>query len=89
MIGPKTTPYEKGLFIMFVNFPDNYPEEPPIIRFTTYIYHCNVNSHGRICHSILERNYLVDVKMKDIFNCIFGLLLTPEVENPLDNTVAS
>lgn len=25
LIGPKTTPYEKGLFIMFVNFPDNYP----------------------------------------------------------------
>lgn len=24
-MGPKTTPYEKGLFIMFVNFPDNYP----------------------------------------------------------------
>lgn len=38
-----------------------------------------MNSHGRICHSILERNYLVDTKMKDIFDCIFGLLLTPEV----------
>lgn len=34
-------------------------------------------------------NYMVDVTMKQIFDCIYGLLLTPEPEDPLDSTIAS
>ena len=81
--GPEATPYAGGAFILYVTFSGEYPREPPNIRFLTPIYHCNINSQGRICHSVLDRNYTVDTPMKVIFDCIFGLLLTPEPEDPL------
>jgi ubiquitin-conjugating enzyme E2 T len=40
--GPNGSPYENGTFHLSVNIPDRYPIEPPIIRFTTQIYHPNV-----------------------------------------------
>ena len=81
--GSEDTPYENGTYVLYVNFPLNYPSEPPNIRFLTEIYHCNINSNGRICHSVFDRNYTTDTTIKVIFDCIYGLLLTPEPEDPL------
>jgi len=44
LIGPFGTPYELGTFILYLQFTENYPNEPPKIRFLTPIYHCNINS---------------------------------------------
>ena len=41
---------------MAVSFPPEYPLSPPEMRFITPILHCNVNSHGKICHSIFDSN---------------------------------
>ena len=48
------------------------------------IYHCNINSIGRICHSVLDRNYTSDISVKSILSCVYGLLMTPEPKDPLD-----
>lgn len=61
-----------------MKFPNNYPYEAPEPRFVTEIYHCNVSKEGRICHPILDREYSIDVTIKDIFSCIFGLMMSPE-----------
>ena len=37
----------------------------------------------------MDRNLTLDTTIKLIFDCIFGLLLTPEIEDPLDNVKAS
>jgi len=87
--GPEKTPYEGGSFVLYANFPDNYPNEAPNVRFLTEIYHCNINSNGRICHSVFDRNYTVDTNLRTILDCVYGLLLTPEPEDPLDNTLAT
>ena len=89
LIGPELTPYQGGVFILFAKFPENYPFEAPQIRFITEIYHCNVNSSGRICHSIFDRNYMTTTNMLDICNCLYGLLQAPEPQDPLDNVMAS
>ena len=39
---------------------------------------------GRICHPILGRNYIPSLSIRDIFDQIFGLLMAPEPDNPLD-----
>ncbi|CAD8192572.1 unnamed protein product [Paramecium octaurelia] len=89
LLGPEQTPYEGGVYILYLQFDENYPIKPPNLRFLTPIYHCNINSQGRICHSILDRNYTLDTTVLQIFQAIFGLLMTPEPDDPLDTTIAS
>jgi len=33
--GPVDTPYEHGLYLFDIQFPDTYPEEPPIVKILT------------------------------------------------------
>ena len=48
------------------------------------IYHCNINSNGRICHSSLDTKYVPRVKVKTLLEYIYGLLMSPEPLDPLD-----
>ncbi|CAN0424417.1 unnamed protein product, partial [Lampetra planeri] len=86
--GPQKTPYHSGVFLLYVKFMKSYPVTPPEIRFITPIYHCNINSSGRICHNILDRNYSAQITMKDILDAVFGLLIAPEPSDPLDSCLA-
>jgi ubiquitin-protein ligase len=66
---------------------DNYPMSPPEARFITPIYHPNINRHGRICHSILDRNWTLDTSTKDLIDTIYSLLLVPEFSDPINTVV--
>ena len=78
--GPKDTGYKGGIFLLDINFPENYPESPPEILFVTPIYHLNINSSsqtgisvGKVyCNSLNNwKNYFT---MRKIFPEIFVLL---------------
>ncbi|KAK0153054.1 putative bifunctional E2/E3 enzyme R795 [Merluccius polli] len=77
MQGPPDTPYEKGVFELYCQFSEDYP-----------VYHCNINNSGRICHNIFDRSYNAHVTMKEILDSIYGLLIAPEAEDPLDSILA-
>nr|XP_019961982.1 PREDICTED: uncharacterized protein LOC109641850 isoform X1 [Paralichthys olivaceus]XP_019961990.1 PREDICTED: uncharacterized protein LOC109641850 isoform X1 [Paralichthys olivaceus]XP_019961998.1 PREDICTED: uncharacterized protein LOC109641850 isoform X1 [Paralichthys olivaceus] len=88
MQGPPDTPYEKGVFELYCQFGPEYPVKPPLVRFVTQVYHCNINSVGRICHSIFDRSYNAHITMRDIFDAVYGLLIIPEPDDPLDSILA-
>ncbi|XP_076155216.1 uncharacterized protein LOC143138681 [Alosa pseudoharengus] len=88
MRGPPDTPYEDGVFELYCQFGSDYPIKPPLVRFITPVYHCNVNSVGRICHSIFDRNYSAHITMREILDAIYGLLIAPEPDDPLDSVLA-
>jgi ubiquitin-protein ligase len=66
---------------------DAYPMSPPEARFITPIYHPNINRHGYICHSILDRNWTVDTSTNKVIDTIDSLLLVPEFSNPINTVV--
>ncbi|XP_023142303.2 uncharacterized protein LOC111579297 isoform X2 [Amphiprion ocellaris] len=88
MQGPPDTPYERGVFELYCQFGSDYPVRPPVVRFVTPVYHCNVNSVGRICHNIFDRNYNAHITMREVLDAVFGLLIIPEPKDPLDSILA-
>ncbi|KAK3250770.1 Ubiquitin-conjugating enzyme 13 [Cymbomonas tetramitiformis] len=54
IMGPPDTQYEGGFFNALMTFPQDYPNNPPTVRFTSDIWHPNVYPDGRVCISILH-----------------------------------
>jgi len=52
--GPEGTPFEDGLFVAKLVFPQDYPLNPPTMRFVSEIFHPNIYPDGRVCISILH-----------------------------------
>eukprot|EP00903_Cladosiphon_okamuranus_P014066 g13074.t1 len=86
--GPAGTPYGGGCWMLSVFFPSGYPSVAPKVRFVTPIRHCNINSHGRVCHAIFDRSWTPNTSVSDILACVYGLLLFPDHDDPLDSTLA-
>ncbi|CAF1564244.1 unnamed protein product [Didymodactylos carnosus] len=57
IMGPNDSPYEGGLFSLDIQFPFDYPFNPPEIKFTTKIYHPNIHTTGAICVDILRSQW--------------------------------
>lgn len=53
-MGPPDTLYEGGFFTAHMTFPQDYPHQPPKMRFTTEVFHPNVYPTGDVCISILH-----------------------------------
>eukprot|EP01084_Bolivina_argentea_P213339 362348_1 len=85
--GPESSHYEDGTWLLYLKFSKHYPAKPPEMRFVTPIRHVNVNSYGRICHAIFDRNYSSDTTIRDILDNIYGLLMYPDFDAPLDNVL--
>ena len=88
LVGPSGTPYENGLFKLSINFTKNYPFEAPKIKFTTPIYHCNINSNGEICLDILKDNWSPALTIDKVLLSISSLLNEANPYDPLVPTIA-
>lgn len=74
MSGPEDSPYAEGTFLLYLHADEGYPTSAPKARFVTRIKHPNVNAHGRICHSILDRDWTTDTAMADVLSSVYALL---------------
>jgi len=57
IIGPDNTPYEGGFYMFSFEMPNDYPRNPPKVKFLTtngsIRFHPNLYSNGKVCLSIL------------------------------------
>lgn len=57
IIGPKNTPYQNGFFFFTIDFPPDYPNTNPSVKFETINgkirFNPNLYANGKVCLSIL------------------------------------
>ncbi|KAJ3435248.1 ubiquitin-conjugating enzyme e2 36-like isoform x1 [Anaeramoeba flamelloides] len=86
--GPTSSSYEGGTFKLELFLTDEYPMDPPKVRFLTKIYHPNVDKLGRICLDILKKNWSPALQISTVLLSIQALMSAPNPDDPLDNQVA-
>ncbi|XP_054646535.1 ubiquitin-conjugating enzyme E2 T isoform X2 [Dunckerocampus dactyliophorus] len=93
IIGGAGTPYEGGIFSLEVKVPERYPFEPPKMRFTTPIYHPNIDCSGRICHDALKLPpkgaWKPSLNISTVLTSIQLLMAEPNPDDPLMADIAS
>jgi len=89
IIGPEKTPYEGGVFHLKIVFPADYPFKAPDVRFTTKVYHPNINSNGGICLDILKNNWSPALTISKLLLSICSLLNDANPSDPLEPEIAT
>ena len=88
IIGPADSPFEGGVFKLTLQFCQDYPFKPPIVRFVTKMFHPNINSRGRICLDVLKENWNPVLTIGKLLLSITSFLVDPNPEDPLVAEVA-
>merc|ERR1711871_874797 len=88
LMGPDKSPYQGGIYFLDIHFPSDYPFKPPKVRFTTRIYHPNINSEGGICLDILKDQWSPALTTSKVLLSICSLLTDPNPDDPLVPEIA-
>uniref|UniRef100_A0A3Q2ICB2 E2 ubiquitin-conjugating enzyme n=1 Tax=Equus caballus TaxID=9796 RepID=A0A3Q2ICB2_HORSE len=81
---PEKPPYNLKAFKLRINFPEEYPFRPPTVKFTTKIYHPNVDSDGQVCLPIISNeNWKPCTKTCQVLEALNVLVNTPDLGQPL------
>ena len=95
IVGPSETLFEGGFFKATLSFPEDYPNKPPVMTFTTPMWHPNVYSDGKVCISILHppgddeygyekssERWLPIHSVESILLSVISMLSAPNDESP-------
>ena len=88
IMGPEDSPYHGGVFFLEISFPPDYPFKPPRVKFTTRIYHCNINADGGICLDILKNQWSPALTISKVLLSISSLLTDANPKDPLVPDIA-
>lgn len=75
--GPVGSPYEGGVFYLYIQVPYTYPMSPPVVRFLTRILHPNVSRHGDVGIDSVHHNWSLALTISKVLISIQSLLTDP------------
>jgi len=82
IFGPDDTPWEGGTFKLELQFTEDYPNKPPVVKFVTKLFHPNVYANGGICLDILQNQWSPIYDIAAILTSIQSLLTDPNPNSP-------
>eukprot|EP01033_Poteriospumella_lacustris_P005668 gene5669-4058_t len=82
ILGPDDTVWEGGIFKLLLEFTEDYPNKPPVVKFVTRIFHPNVYADGKICLDILQNQWSPIYDVSAILTSIQSLLCDPNPASP-------
>eukprot|EP00056_Hartaetosiga_gracilis_P022899 m.33822 g.33822 ORF g.33822 m.33822 type:complete len:151 (+) comp9882_c0_seq1:136-588(+) len=88
IVGPEDSPYEGGVFFLDIQVPSDYPYKPPKVKFSTKVYHPNINSEGNICLDLLSAQWSPALTIHKLCLAICSLLTDPNPSDPLVGAIA-
>lgn len=85
---PDDTPWEGGTFKLTLNFTEDYPNKPPVVKFVSRLFHPNVYNDGGICLDILQSNWSPIYDISAVLTSIQSLLCDPNPNSPANSEAA-
>ena len=85
---PAGSIYESGVFHLAITFSGNYPFIPPKIRFSSPVFHPNVDRDGNIRLDILGSQWSPALTMDKVLIGIVSMLDEPNPKDPLNSEAA-
>ena len=96
IFGPPDTLFEGGYYKAILSFPDDYPNSPPKMKFTSKMFHPNIYPDGRVCISILhppgkdamneqelaEEKWRPSLGAEEILLSVISMLNDPNCDSP-------
>ncbi|KAG8738169.1 hypothetical protein FRC12_016859, partial [Ceratobasidium sp. 428] len=83
------SPYKKGTFKYKVELPEEFPFKPPMVTFSTKIYHPGINEEGHICLPMLRDEWKPGVSMRTVLSTISEKVNNPSPDDPYEPEIAA
>ena len=101
--GPMDTLYEGGLFVATLQFPGDFPNAPPKMKFESEMWHPNIYKDGTVCISILhppgtdrfneqesaDERWRPILGVEGILVSVLSMLLDPNLSSPANLDAAN
>ena len=84
MFAPDDSIYKDGIFQLSIEFNEYYPQQKPIVKFITKIYHFYVSDEGDINIPSLK-NWNSNHSMRQVLSEIFALFYEPDIKLKIEN----
>mmetsp|Transcript_19315 Transcript_19315/g.41012 ORF Transcript_19315/g.41012 Transcript_19315/m.41012 type:complete len:196 (+) Transcript_19315:126-713(+) len=82
--GPNDSAYRGGTWRISVRLSENYPMDPPKLRFLDPIWHPNISETGKICLDTLKSKWSPALTLEYTLIAVASLLVEPNPEHGLN-----